>query len=545
MIGSEMLLLAALATPVALLVACGSRWVRARMMALLGLAPLPALAAALLAVDGPPLVFAETRQHITFALDPAGAILLGVAALLWSAAGFYAWAYLRDEPQKGRFAVYWLLTLTGSLGVFITADLFTFYLAFALVSLAAYGLVIFDGTPRARRAGIIYLVLALLGEIALLMGFVLLATAVAGDSLAIRDAVAALPDSPWRDPALALLIVGFGLKMGLVPLHVWLPVAHPAAPMPASAVLSGAIIKAGVIGLLRFLPFETPLPEWGVILTVVGLFTAFYSVAIGITQSNPKTVLAYSSVSQMGFVAAVLGMGLAVGLSGTAMLVVVFYSAHHLLAKGALFLAVGVAVATGPRRLWWVLLPAAILALGVGGLPLTGGALAKLAVKPLLGEELVGLLATLSAIGTTLLMLHFLHRLAASAAPEPAATASPGLTLPWLAMFGAALVIPWMLYETTGIGTWSDALQPKLLWAGLWPVLIGAVLVLGLWRWGRHLPQAPEGDLVVAGERAVGVLFTWGDALERMEGKLRRWPVAALMLLVITFLIGGALVGGQ
>jgi len=102
-----------------------------------------------------------------------------------------------------------------------------------------------------------------------------------------------------------------------------------------------------------------------------------------------------------------------------------------------------------------------------------------------------------------------------------------------------------MLYETTGIGAWSDALQPKLLWAGLWPVLIGAVLALGLWRWGRHLPQAPEGDIVVAGERAVGVLFTWGDTLERMEGKLRRWPVAALMLLVITFLIGGALVGGQ
>lgn len=545
MIGSELLLLAALATPVALLVACGSRWLRVRMMALLGLAPLPALAAALLAVDGPPLVFAETRQHITFALDPAGAILLGVAALLWSAAGFYAWTYLRDEPNQGRFAVYWLLTLTGSLGVFITADLFTFYLAFALVSLAAYGLVIFDGTPRARRAGIIYLVLALLGEVALLMGFVLLATAVAGNSLAIRDAVAALPTSPWRDPAVALLIVGFGLKMGLVPLHVWLPVAHPAAPMPASAVLSGAIIKAGVIGLLRFLPFDIPLPGWGAILTAVGLFTAFYSVLIGITQSNPKTVLAYSSVSQMGFVAAVLGMGLAAGQGGAVTMVAIFYSAHHLLAKGALFLAVGVAAATGPRRLWWVLAPAAILALGVGGLPLTGGALAKLVVKPVLGKELVGLLATLSAIGTTLLMLHFLNRLAASAAPDPAASAPVGLVLPWLAMFGAALAIPWTLYETTGIGTWTDALQPEMLWAGSWPILIGAVLAFGLWRWGRHLPQVPEGDLVVAGERATRVIFAWGDALERMEGWLRRWPVASTMLLIIAFLLGGALIGGR
>ena len=88
--------------------------------------------------------------------------------------------------------------------------------------------------------------------------------------------------------------------MGLVPLHVWLPLAHPAAPMPASAVLSGAIIKAGVIGLIRFLPFDGALPDWGAVLTAVGLLTAFYGVAVGITQANPKTVLAYSSVSQMG-----------------------------------------------------------------------------------------------------------------------------------------------------------------------------------------------------------------------------------------------------
>ncbi len=411
------------------------------MPTLLVFAPLPALATALLAVNRPPLVFDEARLHITFVLDAPGAILLGVAALLWSVAGLYAATYLRGQPNLGRFSIYWLLTLTGSLGVFVAADLFTFYLTFALVSLAAYGLVVFDGTPKARRAGVIYLVLALLGEIFLLMGFVLLATAAPGDSLAIRDAVAALPASPWRDPTLALLIAGFGLKMGLVPLHVWLPIAHPAAPMPASAVLSGAIIKAGVIGLIRFLPFDVPLPEWGVALTAIGLFTAFYSVLIGITQLNPKTVLAYSSVSQMGVVAAVIGMGLAAGQT-SAVMATVFYAAHHLLAKGALFLAVGVIAATGPRRLWWVLAPAAILALGVGGLPLTGGALAKLAVKPILGDGLVELLATLSAIGTTLLMLHFLHRLAANAAPAPSASAPVGLVLPWMLMFVAAVGFP-------------------------------------------------------------------------------------------------------
>jgi formate hydrogenlyase subunit 3/multisubunit Na+/H+ antiporter MnhD subunit len=182
--------------------------------------------------------------------------------------------------------------------------------------------------------------------------------------------------------------------MGLLPLHVWLPLAHPAAPMPASAVLSGVIVKAGVIGLIRFLPVEPALPDWGAVLAAAGLLTAYWGVAIGLTQRNPKTVLAYSTVSQMGLVAAVLGMGLlAGGGAGTAG---TFYAAHHVLAKGALFLAVGVVAATGAGRLWPVLLPAAVLALGFGGLPLTGGYVAKLAVKDTLGEGAVGLLATLA-----------------------------------------------------------------------------------------------------------------------------------------------------
>ncbi len=543
MISTGMLLLISLATPVLLLLACGSRTLRDRMPALFVFAPLPALATALWAVNSPPLVFDEARLRITFVLDAPGAILLGVAALLWSAAGLYAGTYLRGKPNHGRFSIYWLLTLIGSLGVFIAVDLFTFYLAFALVSLSAYGLVVFDGTPGARRAGVIYLVLALLGEIFLLMGFVLLATAIPGDSLAIRDAVAALPASPWRDPTLALLIAGFGLKMGLAPLHVWLPIAHPAAPMPASAVLSGAIIKAGVIGLIRFLPFDAPLLDWGVALTTVGLFTAFYSVVIGITQPNPKTVLAYSSVSQMGVAAAVLGMGLAAGQS-SAVLATTFYSAHHLLAKGALFLAVGVVAATGPRRLWWVMAPAAILALGMGGLPLTGGALAKLAVKPIFGDGLVELLATLSSIGTTLLMAHFLHRLAASASSDSSASAPVGLALPWMLMFIAAIGVPWMLYSATGIGAWYDALQPDILWAALWPILTGAGLTLGLWRWGRHLPTIPEGDVVVVGQSAMRVVVRWEDALERVERGLRQWPAAGLSLLILILILGGAMING-
>jgi formate hydrogenlyase subunit 3/multisubunit Na+/H+ antiporter MnhD subunit len=140
----------ALATPIAALLACLWRPARERMLSLLVLAPLPALAVALAALlnpDAMPTLILDPDRRIGLMLDRPGAILLGVAALLWSAAGAYAATYLRGKPHGGRFAVFWLLTLTGSLGVFVAADLLSFYLTFALVSLAAWGLVAHDGTP--------------------------------------------------------------------------------------------------------------------------------------------------------------------------------------------------------------------------------------------------------------------------------------------------------------------------------------------------------------------------------------------------------------
>lgn len=534
----------ALGLPLAMLLACLSPRLKARMPALLALAPVPALAAALLASGGmlelPPVLLG-----LSLALDVPGAMLLGVAAVLWIAAGLYATAWLRGRTDGGRFALWWLLTLTGSIGVFMAADLVSFYLVFSLVSLAAYGLIVDDGTPRARRYGLIYVALAVLGEAFLLMAFVLLAQAARDGSLLIRDAVAALPASPWRDATLALLILGFGVKIGLVPFHVWMPLAYRAAPIPAAAVLSGAAVKAGVIGLIRFLPLGAALSGWGEALAAAGLFSAFYGVAIGITQSNPKTLLAFSSVSQMGVIAAVLGMGLAAGDGGVAM-AVAFYAAHHTLVKGALFLAVGVAQTTGARRLWPVLLPAAVLAVGLGGLPLTGGALAKLVVKPALGEGIVGLLAALSSAGTTLLMLHFLRRLVATSARDAPRAGASRLILPWLAMAFASVAVPWALYLTVMGGALSDAFAPASLWSAVWPVLLGGALAVGLWRWGGSLPEVPEGDVVVlVAEDAKGLARATGSMLERLDGMLRQWPVAGVSLLAVAVVLAALMLTGR
>jgi formate hydrogenlyase subunit 3/multisubunit Na+/H+ antiporter MnhD subunit len=545
---AAMLLAVALAVPLAMLLACVAPRLRERMPVLLALAPLPALLAALLAPDGSTVVLPRSLLSLTLLVDVPGAMLLGVAALLWIAAGAYAGADLRGKPNGGRFAVWWLMTLTGNLGVFMAADLVSFYLFFTLVSLAAYGLVVHDDTPPARRAATVYVSLALLGEAFLLMGFVLLASAAGGGSLLITDAVAALPTSPWRNSALALLVLGFGLKIGLVPLHVWMPLTYSVAPIPAAAVLSGAAVKAGVIGLIRFLPLAAALPGWGEALVDVGFFSAFYGVAIGLTQENPRTVLAYSSVSQMGLLAAVLGMGLATG-DETARIAAAFYALNHVLVKGGLFLAVGVPAMTRSRHLWLVLVPAAILALGLAGLPLTGGALTKLAVKAPLGDGVAGMLAMLSAIASTLLMLHFLRRLMPSPAQELhrelQMLARAGLVLPWLAIALSSIAVPWALYPETMGGHWYDALAPKALWEALGPVLIGALMGLRLRRWTRLLPRIPEGDVLAVGKIATPAALNLSAAVERIDGYLRQWPVAGVLLLALTLILVGTMLAGH
>jgi len=536
-----LLLGATLALPLAMLAACVLRGLRERMLGWLAIAPLPGLAAALFAVDAAPLAFGGASVQLTFALDRPGALLLGVAALLWCAAGTYAASYFGGSPQAGRFAVCWLMALTGCLGVFVAADMVSLYALLGLLTLGSTGLVMHDDTPRARRAAAVYVGLALAGETLALMAFVMLATLTPGDSLLVRDAAAALPTSPHRDLTLALLVVGFGIKAGLAPLHVWMPLAHSAAPVPASAVLSGAVVKVGIIGLIRFLPFDAPLAAWGEPLAALGMFTALYAVAIGITQTHPKAVLAYSSVSQMGVVVAVLGMGMAAGDAAAPMLAA-FYASHHVLVKGALFLVVGVVAATGTARVMPTLALATVLAAGLGGLPLTGGALAKFAVKDPLGDGLMGALGVVSAIGTTVLMLHFVVRLRANASTEPLATAPAGLALPWLVMAIASIAVPWVLYYAAPLGVLPDPLAPKYLWKTLWPVAIGAVLAAVLTRNADRLPRIPEGDIAVAIDAAARAAVIGSTRLEGLDVVLRRWPAAGVSLLAVAIAIGAALV---
>lgn len=529
--GSALLATGVLA-PLALIALCLVRPARAAVPMLFVLAPLPALAAAVLALSGTPLAVDLPSFRLSLRLDTPGALLLCPAALLWSFAGAWAAGWLRGAGNL-RFVVCWLLTMTGSLGIFAVADLPGFYCFFALVSLPAYGLIVHDGTAAAQRAGAVYIALAVLGEAFLLLGFVLLAAGEPAGSLQIRDVVTALPASRWGAVASGFTVAGFLFKMASIPVHVWMPPTYTAAPVPAAAALSGAAVKAGVIGLVRFLPVDNT--ALGPVLVVLGLASAFYGVAIGLTQRNPRTVLAYSSISQMGVIAAILGMGggatdAAVRLDAT------FYAMNHVLAKGGLFLAIGAMAGRsgGPARV--TLAAAAILALGLGGLPFTGGALAKEAAKSTLGDGLVGGLALASSIGTSLLMMHFLAALAGRSAERVEISASAIGLWAWRVTMAAAVVLPWLLFGLVSDDR-ASALSPAALLGAAWPVVAGVALWFVLRSRLDRLPRIPPGDWLTILEAACGALPRVGAAAAWVDLRWRGWPLAGVSLLAIAVVL--------
>ena len=530
------LLVAALAAPLAVLAFFFAPGLRGLARAITPLAALPALAAAALAIGSAPFGAELPALRISLWLDRPGGLMLLAAALVWLVVSGFALKEGQGRANADRFAVSWLLTMAGSLGVFIAADLLTFYLVYALVSVPAYYLVAHDEDSASRRAGGVYMAFALLGEAVLLLAFVMLAAGEPSGSVQIRDVVTALPASPWRDAALALIILGFGMKIALAPLHGWMPLTYTAAPIPAAAVLSGAGVKAGVIGLIRFLPLSAALPDWGEALAWLGFISAFYGVAIGVTQRDPKTMLAYSSVSQMGVIAAALGMALANADQGAATNVA-FYAANHVLVKAALFLTLGAVAALDGRARTLALIVAALLGLSLAGLPLTGGALAKLAVKDLFGDGAAGVAAQLSAAATTALMLVFVMRLARLPAAERV-VASRGRLWSWAALAAVALLIPWLMYPA--IRSPGEALEPAKLWDAVWPMLVGAALAAGLWAARDRLPRIPAGDIVVAEEAAFRASLPLGPMFERADRDLRQWPAAGLALLIVAVALAAA-----
>ncbi len=502
-------LIASLGWPLALLLALWPARTRRLAQALAPLAPLPALWAAAVLPEAAVLELPSVLLGTRLGLDATGRLFLLFTALTWLAAGLYARAYLAHDARRTAFWAFFLATQAGNLGLCLALDLASFYTAYALMTFAAYGLVVHTSTAEAWRAGRIYLVMAVLGELTLIAG--LMMTAHAAGSPLVADLRAASP-SPL---AVGLVTAGLGVKVGLPLLHLWLPLAHPVAPVPASAVLSGVMLKAGLLGWLRFLPLgQAAYPEAGAALLTLGLLAMFYGVALGLTQRDLKVVLAYSSVSQMGFMSLGVGAGLVAPQSWPLLLPAVgLYALHHALAKSALFLGAGVALQAGGRL--WVLAGLALPALALAGAPLTSGWLAKTTLKagltdlPPLWAAAAAALLPLAAAGTTLLMARLLWL----AARLQGKGAAGGLAPVWLAWTLAGIVLPWALLPA---GAAAGGPSPPLMATALWPMALGLALA-GLAAFLRlRLPVVPPGDLVVPVERVIRALARLRDPHQAM-----------------------------
>ncbi|MFY9115347.1 MAG: proton-conducting transporter membrane subunit, partial [Dethiobacteria bacterium] len=188
--------------------------------------------------------------NLTFKVDALGFIVALIASLVWLAATIYAISYMDHEKNQGRFFVFLALTLVGTIGIPLAGDLLTLLVFFEIMTLASYVLVVHNQSDEAVSAGNLYLYMGIFGGLSLLMGIGIIFH-ISG-SVVIAPMMEPFSEfSTFHLVAMVLLILGFGIKAGMAPLHIWLPRAHPIAPSPASALLSGIMIKTGAYGIIR------------------------------------------------------------------------------------------------------------------------------------------------------------------------------------------------------------------------------------------------------------------------------------------------------
>jgi formate hydrogenlyase subunit 3/multisubunit Na+/H+ antiporter MnhD subunit len=317
-------------------------------------------------------------------------LLLGAAS---AGISVFAAGYFRrgEGTAAGLMCLQYHLFLASMGLVLLADDAYAFMVAWETMALSSYFLVTTQhGRPEIRRAGFLYLLIAHVGAIAILLSFGVMQ---GGSWQFTFDAMRSAHLAPhWATIAFLLAVFGFGAKAGLVPLHVWLPEAHPAAPSPVSALMSGVMLKTAIYGVLRvtFDLLGTPEWWWGLVLLAFGLFSALYGVVFAAAQTDMKRLLAWSSIENVGII--FTGIGLAVvfhgvgmpSLSALALIAALYHSLNHAFMKSLLFLGTGAVLhSTGERnlgrlgglihRMPWVAWLTLVGALAMAGLPPLNG----------------------------------------------------------------------------------------------------------------------------------------------------------------------------
>jgi hydrogenase-4 component B len=292
--------------------------------------------------------------HWHLRLDALSGFFFGIVGMLVLAISLYAPGYLQEFMHPGHkqplsaLGLFTGLFILGMLLVLLADDAFVFMVSWELMSVSSYFLVAYQHQHAAnRRAAFLYLLMAHVGALAILLGFGVLAGFSGGYTFeAMRTANLS---ATWASIAFALAFFGFGMKAGIVPLHAWLPEAHPAAPSHISALMSGVMLKVAIYGFLRFVYYllGNLYWPWGLVLLVLGTVTALSGVLYAMTQNDLKRLLAYSSIENVGII--FMGLGLSVIFLGTdhpvlgmlGLIAALYHVLNHALFKGLLFLGAG------------------------------------------------------------------------------------------------------------------------------------------------------------------------------------------------------------
>ena len=284
---------------------------------------------------------------IAFLPDAPSRFFLGAAMLLYVAAGIYALAYLKDDPENRRFFGFALIACGGLAAFALSANPVTMYLSFELVTLTTVPLVLHEMTKEAVAAALKYLFYSIAGALMGLFAVIFLMFCAKGDTGFVYGGFLDGAQIANRNLALAAVfagIVGFGAKAGMFPMHSWLPAAHPIAPAPASALLSGIIAKAGVFAVFRLVFYcagaDLIAGTWVQYAWLfLALLTIFMGSLLAFLENMTKKRLAWSTVSNLSYIMLSFALLTPQGLNGG-----FFQIAAHVLAKGCLFLAAGVFV---------------------------------------------------------------------------------------------------------------------------------------------------------------------------------------------------------
>jgi formate hydrogenlyase subunit 3/multisubunit Na+/H+ antiporter MnhD subunit len=292
-----------------------------------------------------------------FRLDALSAFFLAVVALGAAAASLFALGYGRHEAAPRRVLPFYPAFLAGMCIVVLADDAFTFLVSWEFMSLSSWALVMaHQGVPDNVRAGYVYLIMASFGTLALLLMFGLFAGA--DGSYAFADMRAAELSAGAAGAVLILALIGAGSKAGLVPLHVWLPLAHPAAPSHVSALMSGVMTKVAVYGFVRivFDLLGTPAWWWSMVVLALGGITAVMGVLYALMQHDLKRLLAYHTVENIGIIFIGLGLALAFEAHGMALAAALALTAgllhvfNHSIFKSLLFFGAGAVLTTTAER---------------------------------------------------------------------------------------------------------------------------------------------------------------------------------------------------